>query len=125
MFIRKFDMPLYLEHFKGFTAEEWLNKYGIDTDDIFPGVLDGLVVDGKIVGIPMDIWLFYMAYNRGNFAKVGLDPDNPPKTREEFISAMEALIPIHTSWGLTPYSKTLPGHGSGSPPLWQHGARKF
>ena len=41
MFIRKFDMPLYLEHFKGFTAEEWLNKYGIDTDDIFPGVLDG------------------------------------------------------------------------------------
>ncbi|HOP38439.1 MAG TPA: extracellular solute-binding protein, partial [Mesotoga prima] len=24
MFIRKFDMPLYLEHFKGFTKEEWL-----------------------------------------------------------------------------------------------------
>nr|WP_259459782.1 extracellular solute-binding protein [Mesotoga sp. HF07.pep.5.2.highcov] len=89
MFIRKFDMPLYLEHFKGFTKEEWLENYGIDTDDIFPGVLEGLVVDGKVVGIPLDIWLFYMAYNKANFAKVGLDPNNPPKTREEFISAME------------------------------------
>ncbi len=120
MFIRKFDMPLYLEHFKGFTTEEWLNESGIDTDDIFPGVLDGLVVDGKVVGIPMDILLFYMAYNRGNFAEVGLDPDNPPKTRDEFISAMEALIPI-TPPGLTPYYENPAWTWIWFHLLWQHG----
>lgn len=113
-------MPLYLEHFKGFTKEEWLENYGIDTDDIFPGVLEGLVVDGKVVGIPLDIWLFYMAYNKANFAKVGLDPNNPPKTREEFISAMEALLPI-TPEGLTPYYENPAWTWIWFHLLWQHG----
>ena len=120
MFIRKFDMPLYLQHFKGFTPEEWLNNYGIDVNDIFPGVLEGLVIDGKVVGIPLDIWIFYMAYNKANFAKVGLDPENPPKTRDEFIAAMEALIPI-TPAGLTPYYENPAWTWIWFHLLWQHG----
>jgi ABC-type glycerol-3-phosphate transport system substrate-binding protein len=44
-------------------------------------------------------------YNKLNFEKAGLDPDNPPKTREEFLDACQALKdagipPIVT--GMTP-----------------------
>ncbi|ACI18733.1 extracellular solute-binding protein [Dictyoglomus thermophilum] len=103
LFIRKPDMPLFIEQdqFKTFTEKE-LKQYGIDIKDVYPELLKGIVNGDKIYGIPLDCWIFYMAYNRGNFAKAGLDPDKPPRTRAEFEKAMEALKKV-TPKGVTPY----------------------
>jgi len=101
LFVRKYLVPAIKEHLRTFTADE-LKQYGIDVNDIYPGLMEGLVEDGKILGIPLDCWIFYMAYNRANFAKAGLDPDKPPTSREEFLKAMEALKKI-TPEGVTPY----------------------
>ena len=102
--IRKFDMPLYLDQFKGLSASE-LTGYGIDINDVYPSLMDGLVKDGKYLGIPLDVWIFYMAYNKANFKKAGLNPDKPPMTKDEFVKAMQALVPI-TPKGVTPYYET-------------------
>jgi len=119
LFIRKFDMPLYLDQFRPFTSTELL-KYGINIRDIYPQLLDGLVKDNKYYGIPLDVWIFYMAYNKANFKKAGLDPDKPPKTRAEFIKAMEALKKI-TPKGLTPYYETPTWSWIFVHLLWQFG----
>lgn len=102
LFMRKFDTPAFLEHFRTWTAEELRDEWGIDINDIYPSLIEGLIEDGKVYGIPLDCWIFYMAYNRDNFRKVGLDPDRPPTNKEEFYAAMEALKAI-TPEGVTPY----------------------
>ncbi len=119
LFMRKFDMPLYLDHLKAFTSAE-LMRYGINIRDIYPQLLEGLVKDNKYYGIPLDVWIFYMAYNKANFKKAGLDPEKPPKTRTEFIKAMEALKKI-TPKGLTPYYETPTWAWIFIHLLWQHG----
>lgn len=119
LLIRKFDMPLYLDQFTGFTTGE-LKKYGIDTNDIYPNLLSGLEYKGKLIGIPLDVWIFYMAYNKANFRKAGLDPEKPPYTREEFVKAMEALVKV-TPKGITPYYENMNWTWIWTHLLWQFG----
>lgn len=119
LLIRKFDMPLYLDHFRTFTKEELLT-YGINIDDIYPAVIEGLIRDGKIYGIPLDVWIFYMAYNKSNFEKAGLDPNKAPYTREEFEAAMEALKKI-TPAGATPWCESPTWSWIFVHLLWQFG----
>ena len=76
-------------------------------------------MDGKVVGIPLDIWLFYMAYNKGNFIKVGLDLTTRRK-REKIHICHEALLPI-TPEGLTPYYENPAWTWIWFHLLWQHG----
>jgi multiple sugar transport system substrate-binding protein len=117
--MRKFDTPLYLGQFKGFTPAEWKNL-GIDTTDIYPNLLDGLSISGKLQGIPLDVWVFYMAYNRANFQKAGLDPNKPPTNQAEFIKAMEAVKKV-TPQGITPYYENLTWSWIWVHLLWQFG----
>jgi len=56
-----------------FTAS---NEYGVE-----PG----------IYGIPIDLMTIQMVYNKNLFSQAGLDPENPPRTWEEFIAAGNAL----------------------------------
>lgn len=101
LFMRKFDMPPFLPHLRSFTPEELLG-YGVDVADIFPTLIEGLVVEDRVHGIPLDAWIFYLAYNRDNFARAGLNPDDPPANLDEWNSAMEALKAI-TPEGITPH----------------------
>ena len=43
-------------------------------------------VPGGIYGVPIDTTVLNFVYNRELFKKAGLDPDNPPRTLDEFIS---------------------------------------
>jgi multiple sugar transport system substrate-binding protein len=117
--MRKFDTPQYLNLFKGFTAAEW-KALGIDTSDIYPNLLDGLQSGGKILGIPLDVWVFYMAYNKANFKKAGLDPNKPPANQADFIKAMEAVKKV-TPQGVTPYYETPTWAWIWVHLLWQFG----
>lgn len=104
LFMRRHDAPAFLEHFRTWTTEELLS-WGIDVSDIYPSLLEGLLVNSMVYGIPIDCWMYYMAYNRENFRKAGLDPDRPPANKEEFFAALEALKAI-TPEGITPYWAT-------------------
>lgn len=104
LFMRRHDAPAFLEHFKTWTRDELLN-WGIDVTDIYPALLEGLHSDNLVYAIPLDCWMYYLAYNRENFRKAGLDPDIPPTNKAEVFAALGALKAI-TPEGITPYWAT-------------------
>lgn len=57
-------------------------------------------LDGKLWAMPMYLIGIAVAYNKELFEKAGLDPDAPPQTSEEFLSACEKL----KGAGITPFS---------------------
>jgi ABC-type glycerol-3-phosphate transport system substrate-binding protein len=48
-------------------------------------------VSPGIYGVPIDVMTIEMLYNKKLFKKVGLDPNAPPATWEEFIAAIKKL----------------------------------
>lgn len=62
--------------------------------DMYPSMMEAGVYNGKqymitCVGSSLIMW-----YNADLFLEAGLDPDNPPKTWDEFLAACEALSAI-------------------------------
>jgi len=48
-------------------------------------------VSPGIYGIPIDIMTIQMVYNKDLFKELGLNPDNPPQTFEEFLKIGQAI----------------------------------
>ncbi|GAA3511243.1 extracellular solute-binding protein [Aeromicrobium panaciterrae] len=57
--------------------------------------------DGKVYGLPSDVYANGLHYNRELFTKAGLDPDKPPTTWDEVRTAAKA---IHDKTGQTGYA---------------------
>ena len=67
--------------------EEVLAKADLDP---VPSI-EGTKFDGKTWIYPFEYRLFPVLYNKDLFKQAGLDPENPPKTWDEFIAASEKL----------------------------------
>jgi multiple sugar transport system substrate-binding protein len=120
LLIRKFDLAMYLDQVTPFSAADF-KGYGIDIGDVFPNLLTGLTTkDSKYLGIPLDVWIFYQAYNKANFKKAGLDPTKPPTNRAEFEKDMIALEKV-TPEGITPYYEDLTWSWAWVNFFWQMG----
>ncbi len=75
-----------------------------------PGALAPYTIDGRIYGLPFDMGMVGMWYNKALFEEAGLDPDNPPATWSEFLDAVTTLKEA----GITPIAL------AGSAPWTQH-----
>ncbi len=64
---------------------------GIDPKTLPPAYLDIIKYDGKYYGAPMNFATLMMYYNKDLFKAGGLDPENPPKTWEEWTAAVQKL----------------------------------
>ena len=64
-------------------------------------------IEPGIYGIPLDASTIQMVYNKKLYAKAGLDPNNPPRTWDEFIEHNRALK-----------KSGLPGFVSGFGEIW-------
>ncbi len=72
-----------------------------DADKSTEGLSD---IQAGIYGVPLDVNNMQFIYNKDLFQKAGLDPDNPPKTWNEFIEAGKKLkaaniVPFATGIG--------------------------
>jgi sn-glycerol 3-phosphate transport system substrate-binding protein len=92
------------------TAEEreWL-------DSFYPALMENGSPLGHIWSVPFQRSTIVMYYNKDAFREVGLDPDSPPATWEELVTAAKALTePDGSRWGLM-----IPSTGY---PYWMFGA---
>ena len=74
----------------GEDAEDYLGGF-------FPTLTSVTTFDGKTYGVPLALSVAEIFYHSDVFEKAGLDPQNPPQTWEEFLSAAET---IHDKLGI-------------------------
>lgn len=77
----------------------------LDMDAYIPAVASYYTApNGKLLSLPFNSSTTVMYYNKDEFKKAGLNPDQPPKTWEEIRTATEALkasgskCPMTTTW---------------------------
>ncbi len=66
-----------------FTAEAW--------EDFIPGLLEDLKYNGKTYAVPANRSTQGLYYNKDLFRAVGLDPEKPPQTWDEFAEYSKIL----------------------------------
>lgn len=59
--------------------------------DFFP-IVSAMERDGQYYGLPTAVRSLALFYNKNLFEEAGLDPESPPETLEELLSAAEATV---------------------------------
>ncbi len=64
---------------------------GLKEGDFAPTVWNAGLYNNQRFGIPLDMHPLGFYYNKGLMEKAGLDPNNPPQTRDDYEAALEEL----------------------------------
>src|SRR5208283_4859024 len=92
-------------------------------DKMIPGHLAIGTYDKKKFAIPFSVDVSVLFYNKGLFKKAGLNPNNPPRTWAEVVSASEKIKALGKDY----YGFYFTGAGSGAyaftwlPAIWASG----
>jgi multiple sugar transport system substrate-binding protein len=90
-------------------------------DDVFEPLREDFVsYDGTTYAMPFWIDLSVYYYNKAHFEEVGLDPENPPETWDEFLEANEQLATSDRMGTASSY-----GGFFFLPTAWSNGANLF
>ncbi|QRK12514.1 ABC transporter substrate-binding protein [Archangium violaceum] len=95
-----------------------------ESDYISREVWRGGLYKGRRYGIPFDMHPLGMFYNKAVLRRAGLDPEKPPRTRDEYMAALEQLERngIQGHWmSPFPFTGTLQFESL----LWQFGGELF
>lgn len=76
-----------------------------DRADIFDGFWDYNKFQGKIVSMPFNNSVPMLYYNKDLFTAAGLDPNKPPATWDELVTAAKALTK-EGQWGFNTHTDT-------------------
>ncbi len=89
----------------------WLNSF-------YPALMENGRTQGKTWGIPFQRSTIVMYYNKDAFRAAGLDPENPPSTWDELLSASKKLTK-RTGGNVDQWGMMIPSTGY---PYWMFGA---
>ena len=67
------------------------NALNLKESDFVPAVWNAGVYSGKRYGVPLDIHPLGLFYNKGVMEEAGLNPDEPPLTKDDYMAALEQL----------------------------------
>lgn len=70
---------------------EMLASAGVEAERFFGPLWETGIVDGTVYGVPIHSVMLVMYYNKDLFEAAGLDPNDPPSNREEFLAAARAI----------------------------------
>jgi sn-glycerol 3-phosphate transport system substrate-binding protein len=98
----------------------------VETDDerawlksFYPALMENGTTGGKTWGIPFQRSTIVMYYNKDAFRDAGLDPENPPATWDELVSAGQKLTKTDASGNVERWGAMIPSTGY---PYWMFGA---
>ena len=83
------------------------NSKDLKKSVLVPGLVDASTIDGKLYGVPMAFASMVMYYNKDEFQKAGLDPNNPPKTLEELAAAWKKLVVMDGNGNVSQYAQAI------------------
>ncbi|MFX3651002.1 MAG: ABC transporter substrate-binding protein [Paenibacillus sp.] len=72
-------------------VQQFIDKDQFDLSQLEPNIIRYYTIDGKLNAMPFNTSNPILYYNKDMFKAAGLDPENPPKTYEEFEQAAKAL----------------------------------
>ena len=61
------------------------------TDQFYPQLMDAMIYDGKVYGLPYVTDTRILYYDKDAFAEAGLDPEAPPQTWDELVEYARKL----------------------------------
>lgn len=64
---------------------------GFQQSDFAPLVWNAGIYNGKRYGVPLDMHPLALFYNKGVMKKAGLDPENPPQTKDDYMAALKEM----------------------------------
>src|SRR5690606_2917972 len=64
--------------------QNFIDADGFSTEDFEPNILGYYTFEGKLYSMPFNTSTPIVYYNKDAFREVGLDPERPPRTFEEF-----------------------------------------
>lgn len=109
---------VWKDKFEDLSDQPWI-------DDAFEGTLDGMTIDGKVYGMPLNMEGYGFAYNKALFEKAGIT--ELPTTFSELEAAAKKLQDA----GITPFSIgygewwVLANHGLNVPFAYQEDTEAF
>ncbi|SDM26395.1 ABC transporter substrate-binding protein [Sediminibacillus halophilus] len=72
----------------------------ISEEEYHPSAIEGASVNGELYGVPLDIHPLLFYWNKDMFEAAGLDPEQPPTNRDEFIEYAQKLTDKENNqWG--------------------------
>ena len=92
-------------------VQTYIDKEGYDVSDLEPNVLAYYTVDGMQYSMPFNSSTPMLYYNKDAFAAAGLDPENPPRTFDEFAEAARKLTLKDASGTVTQYGGAFAVYG--------------
>ncbi|MEK8212806.1 ABC transporter substrate-binding protein [Paenibacillus sp. FSL L8-0463] len=72
-------------------VQQFIDQDGFDLSGLEPNIIRYYTIDDKLNAMPFNTSNPILYYNKDAFKAAGLDPENPPKTFEEFEAAAKAL----------------------------------
>lgn len=93
---------------------------GINPSDFLKAAWDLAFYQGKQYGVTMSTGTMALIYNKALFEKASLDPEKPPKTKDDFIAAGRAITKASDQqWGFVRDANWMPWLTF----LWQDGGQ--
>lgn len=89
--------------------QNFIDADGFSTDDFEPNILGYYTFDGRLYSMPFNTSTPIVYYNKDAFREVGLDPERPPRTFEEFQEYARRLTV--TQGGQTRYGAGIALYG--------------
>ncbi|MEN6481875.1 MAG: ABC transporter substrate-binding protein [Anaerolineaceae bacterium] len=92
-------------------VQEYIDKENYDVSDLEPNVLAYYTVNDMQYSMPFNSSTPILYYNKDMFTAAGLDPENPPKTFDEFTTAARALTQKNTDGTTAVYGSAFAIYG--------------
>jgi multiple sugar transport system substrate-binding protein len=89
--MQSFYLPTFAARNIIMPLDDVAQSLGLKASDFTPAVWEAGDYEGQRYGIPLDVWPYGFYFNKEVMKKAGLNPDKPPQTGDEFISALEQL----------------------------------
>ena len=95
--------------------DPWIESSGYDLADYWPALLESASLEGSVYGLPRDIGLDVLYYNKDIFDEVGVPYPDDTWTWDDFLDAADKLTVVESSGRVERYALGMEG---GKYQLW-------